>query len=128
MEKRSPIVYLVGIIILVIIGYVSWSAFKEARRNNQIEKEIEELRQEAGKIQTDNQELKEKISYFETQDFQEKVAKEKLNLQKEDEQVVIIKTSPAKKEEVNLDLSAGSQVALDPRPNYQKWWDYFFQY
>lgn len=128
MKKRSLILTffaLAGAIIAVVIFHFS---FKEAKRNKQIDQEIEKLRQEAGKIQANNQELQEKIAYFKTSDFQEKVAKEKLNLQKPDEQVVIVKPSPSY--EIVEQESPNSQEleVAQNIPNYKKWWNYLFKY
>lgn len=128
MKKRSLILaffVLAGVMIAAVIFYFS---FKEAKRNKQIDQEIEKLRQEAEKIRANNQGLQEKISYFKTPDFQEKVAKEKLNLQKPDEQVVIVKPSPSyeiveQKSSNNQELEVAKDI-----PNYKKWWNYFFKY
>lgn len=128
MKKRSLILaffVLAGVIIATVIFYFS---FKEAKRNKQIDQEIEKLRQEAEKIRTNNQGLQEKISYFKTPDFQEKIAKEKLNLQKPDEQVVIVKPSPSY-ESVEQKSSNNQELEITQNiPNYKKWWNYFFKY
>lgn len=94
MKKRSFFSILFAIIGLVVAGWISYYAVKESKRSRQIENEIETLRQEAEKLRQNNQNMSEKIGYFDTAEFQEKIAKEKLNLQKEDENVAIIKPSP----------------------------------
>ncbi len=112
----------------MIITAIAVLSFKEAKRNNQINDEIEKLRQEADKIRANNKELREKISYYQTPEFQERVAKEKLNLQKPDEQVVVVKPSPYYEEiEKNLNNNPG-QKPEENISNYKKWWNYFFKY
>ncbi len=113
---------------IAIVAVISCFSFKEKKRNNQIDQEIEKLRQEAGKIQANNRELQEKIAYFKTQDFQEKVAKEKLNLQKPDEQVVIVKPSPSYETGEQKPSDNQEPEAVQNIPNYKKWWNYFFKY
>lgn len=128
-KKKSFFTFLFIPACLVIIGFIAYSAIKENSRNRQIQKEIEALKQEAEKIKTTNQELQEKNQYFSTQDFQEKIAKEKLNLQKENENVVVVKPSPSSivlgesKENNSEKKTTGPEI-----PNYKKWWNYFFGY
>ena len=130
MGKKSFFSILFVIIGIIAAGSISYFAVKENKRNKQIEGEIEILRQEAEKLRQNNQEMKERIVYFETSEFQEKVAKEKLNLQKDNENVAIIKPSPSftenvvsqEKEEV---LSGENNVQ---KQNYSKWWNYLFKY
>jgi cell division protein FtsB len=130
MKRRSFFSILFTIIGLVAAGWISYYAFKENRRSRQIENEIETLRQEAEKLRQNNQDISEKIGYFDTPEFQEKTAKEKLNLQKENENVAIIKPSPALRDTSSGTGSDVSQkeISAPEAPNYQKWWNYFFKY
>ena len=101
---------------------------KEIQRGRQIESEIETLRKEAEEIETSNHNLQEKISYFATQEFQERAAKEKLNLQKSDEKVVIVKPSVSREiiEENSADnIEENTEKEI---PNYLKWYNQFFGY
>lgn len=128
MGKKSFFSVLFAIVGIIVAGWISCFTFKENKRNKQIENEINILRQEAEKLRENNQEMKEKITYFETPEFQEKMAKEKLNLQKENENVAIIKPSPVAK---NTQVTGESDVPrkeIQEKPNYVKWWDYFFKY
>ncbi|KKU53237.1 MAG: hypothetical protein UY41_C0020G0002 [Candidatus Moranbacteria bacterium GW2011_GWE1_49_15] len=117
--------------VLFVIGaaaavYVVYVAGKEAYRSARIEKEIEALKMEAEKIRTDNGNLREKIAYLDTDEFREKVAKEKLNLKKEDEQVVEIRPVTAISEEEVLGASQGTTAPVEEEKNYMKWWRKFF--
>lgn len=107
--------------------FISSSAVREAYRSKTIEKEVENLKQEALRIQSENKDLTERVAYFETPEFQEKVAKEKLNLQKPDETVVVVKKGIKQGEQ-----EKNEQVAIENDQssvqNYQKWWNFFFKY
>lgn len=129
MGKKSIASFLFVVCGLAIIGFVSFKAFKENKRNKQIEQEIAKIQAEADKVKRNNQELEERIGYFQTPEFQEKMAKDKLNFQKNDEEVVIIKSSPsvAGISTVSKD-EPKNRVSEDRRPNYQKWWQFFFKY
>lgn len=128
MRRFSLISLTVIILGIGAIAAVSFVSYKEAKRNRQIDEEIEAMRQEAEKIRKNNESLKEKITYFETPSFQEGVAKEKLNLQKPDEQVVIVK--PSEYYENREENPAGNQEEKTEEniPNYLKWWNQFFKY
>jgi len=128
MKKRSFFSILFAIIGLIVAGWISYYAVKENKRSRQIENEIETLRQEAEKLRQNNQNMSEKIGYFDTAEFQEKIAKEKLNLQKEDENVAIIKPSPTLRIPESEEETAKKEAALPEKPNYEKWWNYFFKY
>jgi cell division protein FtsB len=129
MKSKSFFSILFIIAGLVVAGWISYFAFKENKRNSQIEAEIEKLRTEAETLRQNNQEMTDKISYFETPEFQEKIAKEKLNLQKENENVAIIKPSPTlrDKQTDEEEIDASKEEIIE-KPNYEEWWDYFFKY
>lgn len=128
MKKRILLLTIFALFGIIIAASISVLSFKEAKRDSQINDEIEKLRQEADKIRTNNKELKEKISYYQTPEFQERVAKEKLNLQKPDEQVVIVKPSPYYDEIEKASNDGPEQKPEENMPNYKKWWSYFFKY
>lgn len=127
MKKKFPIIVVYFIIGVVFAGIISYSALHEAYRNKKIETEVENLRQEAKRIQSENDSLALKIAYFETPEFQEKVAKEKLNLQKPDEGVVVVK--PAVQQEKVVEVKDGIEKNVEKEvPNYVKWLNFFFKY
>lgn len=113
---------------LVLAGIISFFSYKEAKRNSQIAQEIDNIRQEAEKIRKNNQDLRKKISYFETPQFQEGVAKEKLNLQKPDEQVVIVRPSAYYEDKKEIPENEENKEESREIPNYLKWWNQFFKY
>jgi cell division protein FtsB len=127
MKKKSSYVALVFVSGVALAGFVSYSAGKEAIRERKIEKEIETLRAEALTIQKENNFITERIAYLETPEFQEKVAKEKLNLQKPDENVVVVKPSTVP-EVAGVETNDKQKYDNDTRSNYLKWWESFFGY
>lgn len=103
-------------------------SYREWNREKQIEREVESLRQEAEKIRTGNQNLKDRIAYFETDDFKEGIAKEKLNLQKPDEKVVYIKPDYFSSDSDNENKVVFADETAEKIPNYKKWWLHFFAF
>lgn len=120
----SGLFFLAGLAVLVMIGI---SLGKETYRKRQIQKEIENLQTEIQKVNQENSELGNLISYLSSQEFQEKEAREKLNLQKEDEKMVVLRkdTSPQNSEKTNEDAK-NIEAVEDKTQNWQKWLGLFF--
>lgn len=126
-KKKFSFVVIFFIAGIILAVFISSSAVREAYRSRKIEREVEQLRQEAKRIQNENEQLAERIAYFETAEFQEKIAKEKLNLQKPDENVVVVKQGIKKEEVASVETLAVDDKQQDV-PNYLKWWNFFFKY
>lgn len=116
----------------VLLIFMGINLGKELYRKYQIQKEIDSLQSEVNDLKSSNQQLADLISYFKTENFAEIEARKKLNLQKEDEQVVVVNVSEAesvknatstKKDNENV---VSSEAPQKKKSNIQKWWDYFF--
>jgi len=117
---------LLGIGLFAII-MISLGVIQETYRRYQIQREIEDLEVQAEKKEKENQKLRGLVEYFRTNDFQEREAKEKLSLQKENEKVVLVKDAPQKEDKIKEEKeSSQNTTQKDERSNYKKWWDYFF--
>jgi cell division protein FtsL len=127
MKKKFSFVVIFFIAGIALAVFISSSAVREAYRSRKIENEVNDLKQEAQHIQNENEDLKARISYFQTPEFQEKVAKEKLNLQKSDENVVVVKLGAEQQAPAVAD-NGGDDGAGQQMPNYLKWWNSFFKY
>jgi cell division protein FtsB len=127
MKKKVFLVSITVVIGAVIAGLIFYKAYQESVRNKQIDQEIEKLQQAAEKIRKNNMDLGEKISYYQTPEYQEKRAKDTLNVQKEGELVVIVKPSQASKEQEVQPVEKKEEVLPTEVPNYKKWWNYFFK-
>jgi len=134
MDKNSKVNLLlikIGIAgIVIILIFIATAIYKETSQKKQIQAEINKLRDEASRINKENSVIQEKIAYFESTDYMEKEAKDKLNLQSPDEQVIVVKPSSAKNIVAIKENRTGA--AADPRlpevANNVKWWTYFFKY
>lgn len=121
----SKLVLVVGFFILAA---VSFFLVKEYYKKRQIQSEIQKLEDEAAKINRDNLEIQDKIAYLQSRDYQEREAKDKLNLQNPGENVVVIKPGVAKEQGIKIETENIPQPLPPGIPNPQKWWKYFFQY
>lgn len=126
-EKNSWFIKVIIFLGFVAAFFIVLAIFKETYRKKQVQKEINELQNEADKIQGDNLRLADKLAYLEGRDYQEKEIRDKLNLQKSDEIAVIVKPGLTKKvAESEPKTTDQSLVVKISRP--QKWWNYFFKY
>ena len=113
---------------LVVIVLISVSIYKQVLKEKEIQKEIDKLKQEAESINRENFQIQDKISYFESKDYQEKEAKDKLNLQNPDEKVVMVKPSISEQAKPVPEEQPAAKTTATSIPNYLKWWNYFFKY
>lgn len=127
-KKKFSFVAVFFVAGIVLAVFISISAVREAYRSKTIEKEVENLKQEAQRIQSENEAMTQRIAYFETAQFQERIAKEKLNLQKPDENVVVVKPSVGVLGVQAEDIPEEALQDVKDEPNYLKWWNSFFRY
>lgn len=112
----------------VAMIFIALAIFRETRAKKQVQTEIEKLKAEAEKINKENILSQEKLEYLESKDYQEKEAKNKLNLQSPDEKVVIITPSVIKNEEKKSESVPLDKLKIQNKEKYLKWRDYFFKY
>jgi cell division protein FtsL len=127
-EKSYWTVKVFFLLVLILVVFVGYSAMKVIYRKKQVQNEIKGLMEEASKLERDNNDLKDKVSYFESKDFQEKEVKDKLSLQSPDENLVVVKPGPAKEKEIKQNEDAAKNEIINETPVYKKWLDYFFKY
>lgn len=120
----SGLFFVAGLVILVSIGI---SLGKETYKKRQVQKEIEGLQSQIKQLDQENGDLANLISYLSTQEFQEKEAREKLNLQKDNEQMIVLKKELAVKQESQKSSDQPEDITEDNSPNWQKWMKYFFE-
>jgi len=127
MKKKFSFTIIFFIVGIILAGIISTRAVQEAYRNRKIEKEVENLKQEAQKIQGENDTIQKKIDYYSTPQFVERVSKDKMNLQKPDENVVVVNQSASSQTQTE---TQNEVVAEDSQQvsNYMKWWNFFFKY
>ena len=119
----SGLFFVAGLVVLVSIGV---SLGKEAYRKRQVQKEIEDLQSQIKQLGQENGDLNNLIAYFSTPQFQEKEAREKLNLQKDNEQMIILHKDLAAKNQPQASQDKTPAAQNDNSPNWRKWLNFFF--
>lgn len=114
LKSRFATWVLLPVFILALLGFGRVYFQKRA-----IDIEIAKLVAQADKIEKDNQQLGSLIKYFATPQYQEKQAREKLNLKKDGEYVVALP---------ELDTAESTEKTLQPTKteNLKSWLNYFF--
>ncbi|MFC1623339.1 septum formation initiator family protein [Patescibacteria group bacterium] len=132
MKKNKLVIKIFFLCTIVLLGFFVYPAIQEMGRKNKIEEEISVLKGEREKLEKDNYFLKERISYFETEEYKERVAKEKLSLKKTGEKVVVVSPFAFRDDnnEEEIDDNSSDVIIesnMSDIPNYGKWWNYFFE-
>jgi cell division protein FtsB len=125
---RSVIIKLLIIIFFAIFVTIIYSIYNQTSKSRAIDLEIKKLQEEADRISRENSQIKEKIKYFESDDFKVIEAKDKLNLQNPEEKVVVVKPGINEQMEKKIQEKTENNSDTVHEPNYLKWWNYFFQY
>lgn len=130
-KKSKGVSWIIRIIFflgLIVLSFAAYSVSKVVSRKSQVEKEISALKEEAEKISRENGDLEDKVSYFESRDFQEKEVRDKLSLQAPDENLVVVKPGPSGEKQEKPVSGVAENNPPENIPIYKKWWDYFFKY
>jgi cell division protein FtsB len=115
---RKKLVTLVILIIgISLIVNLSRDILHLLKAGDQIEKAEEKLTEE----EKEHRELVEKEEYFQSPEFIEEEARNKLNMAREGETIVIL---PPNIEEMTKWMKP--ETKEDDLPNWKKWWNLFF--
>lgn len=130
MKKKVKFIIPFFVLGSIVSGYVMFVAGKEAYRGKRIEQEIEKLKLQQEAIESENKELREKIAYLDSDQFRERIAKDKLNMKKEGEFVVEVRPSVnfENNDDILLENTNNESPQSQEIKNYKKWWKLFFNY
>lgn len=124
-KERRIFLYFVFFALLAFIALILFRMSHQAKKQNGINEEISNFQIQINRLEGENKDLNELIGYLKTDDFKEKEAKDKLNLIKEGEQMVLVKEDSLK-EELRLKTVEKETEFIVRRENYYYWWHYFF--
>ena len=113
LAKKSTFFLL--ILVLIFLGSLKFKQWKSQRA---IDLEKESLIEQTQKLEQKNKEFKDSLSYLSSGSFKEKVAREQLNLKKQDELVFSFTES------LGATTSTSSEIILKSS-NFEKWIQYF---
>ena len=106
---------------VLIVIFLGTNLGKEFYRKYQIQKEIDSLKEDINSLEGNNYKLSQLIDYCETKEYKEAQARERFNLGKEGENLVIMIEPDNSDDKIEKKVDDGKEL-----PNYRKWWNYFF--
>lgn len=110
--------------LVFLISFAGYHFLKTKLKQNEVSQEVQELQVQIDEFEKKNKSLEQLSQYLQTDEFKEREAKEKLNLVKKGEKVVIVKRAEIEKVS-NGEEDSRPNVKIN-RPNYYYWWYYFF--
>lgn len=99
---------------ILVVGFLIVTNLKIKERREELSVRISILKQEVALLEQKNQEVKERISQSESEEYLEEVARDQLSLKAPGEEVVVVKKEPA--------FSEGFGEAKEEK---KSWWDKF---
>ena len=132
-NKLKKIFYSKATVFVLLLAFI-WLGIvlvKATYKKYQLNQEIASVKNEMEKLDKKGQELNQMLDYFNSQNSLEKEAREKLNLKKEGETVVIINENSFTQEAAILPVTTTAATPDDDsfkndENNLIKWWKYFF--
>jgi cell division protein FtsB len=117
MSLKKIVFFCIILASLFIVNNLVQSIYSLWQKKNLVENSIFEVEREKRR----NQELKNKLSQVRDRQFVEEEARNKLFMLKQGEQAVILSEKVLQEATVSA-----KKPASDTRPNWKKWWDFFF--
>lgn len=111
---------ILGVIILILIAGSFWRTYQKKQAINQ---EIERIKQDIERYETENEELKKMAQYLETDEAIKKQAKMNLGYKEKGEKVVVVTEEDKKTQSESQDDSPD----YNQSNNFINWFNYFFK-
>ncbi len=114
---------------IAILIYFAFNVGQEMLKRRGIEAQITRLESEIGKLANDKNDINSLLSYVQTDAFVEQEAREKLNLAKDGESLVLLPNADnpdalVNNPESDSEPDGGGRA----KSNLTKWWQYFFEH
>lgn len=107
-------------IVIIVIGLsLIFNLSRDILRLIKASDQIRQAEQKVRDLEVEQRQLVEKKEYFQSEEFVEEEARNKLNMAKPGETIVILPPSSG----VAGDKNKGEQAKI---PNWKKWWQLFF--
>ena len=109
-------------LIVAVITYTSYSIGMAIYKNYQINKKIDQLKSDITVLQTEVDELKNLLVYYQSDGFKELEARRRLGLRGKDEKVIIIpKVENTQGVDTKNEETKKNNTQPDDKTNMQKW-------
>ena len=130
LHHSSNFTKIVIIVEFLVVSYLLYTLTVSVYKNYQIDQHILSFKKENDRIAEENKQKEEDYSYYSSDAYVEKIAKQNLGLVNPGEEIIVIPSNP----NVSTGVVGGTQdneTAVDNAkvkllPNAQKWWKFFF--
>lgn len=112
---------------LVLVVYIFVVLVDENSKNYKLRQQANQLQQQNQQLQADIQNLKYRITYYNSDAYRELAARQLLGLQKPGEQVVIVPDNSSPAVGTSGSSSATPAAKTPPKSNFHQWMDFLFR-
>jgi cell division protein FtsB len=112
---------------VALFALIGWGFSGELMRNRDMQDEIDRLAARAAELETKNSDLEALGERMRDGALLEKQAREKLNLRRPGEEVVVVKEGMPKSALPADAVAARETRHGEPSSNVSRWWQYFFR-
>jgi len=129
-HHTSNVTKMIIIVEFLVVSYLLYTLTKSVYQSYQIDQHIQSFKLENDLIAQENKQKEEDYSYYSSDAYIEKIAKQNLGLVNPGEEVIVIpNTSDAGQNGIVGSVSTGdttSDISIKYLTNPQKWWKFFF--
>ncbi len=118
MIDRLKKLHLGAVLGVVVAIYIGFYLVQTVMRNYQLQKQITDLKVQISDLQIEQDQLKYKIAYYQTDGYKEKEARAKLGLQAPGESVIVLPRG------ANAPTDTQVSKPQDKKSNWQQWVDF----
>lgn len=110
-----------------LVSYLIYSLTKNVYNSYQVDKYIETFEKENAAIEAENKQKTEDYLYFTSEEYIDKIAKQNLGLVNPGEEVIVLAPDVFVEEATEAEDGYDEAVKYVGLPNYQQWWNFFFE-
>ncbi len=129
-NHTSNFTKMIIIVEFLVVSYLLYTLTKSVYQSYQIDQDISNFKNQNDLIAQENKQKQDDYSYYSSDAYIEKIAKQNLGLVNQGEQVIVIPSTDANSRQTSAgDTSAQAQSdtnSIQALPNPQKWWKFFF--
>ncbi len=127
-NHTSNFTKMIIIVEFLVVSYLLYTLTKSVYQSYQIDQHIENFKKENDMIAQENKQKEADYSYYSSDAYIEKIAKQNLGLVNPGEEVIVIPSSVSGSTGVvgGAVEEIEDNVRVQPLSNPQKWWKFFF--
>lgn len=127
-NHTSNFTKMIIIIEFLVVSYLLYTLTKSVYQSYQIDQHIADFKKENDLIAQENKQKEADYSYYSSDAYIEKIAKQNLGLVNPGEQVIVIPNSVSGQTGAVTDTTDDQidNAGIQALPNPQKWWKFFF--